>query len=219
MRMDGHVSGMVQTFPHLGGRAAMFLDSINRHHRTCHDVRRSIWLNRLHRHLRVFPLTRRRLSSSLRSGFLTALLVGGLAPLAIAQQVPGSDALQEIVVTATKRESTVQTTPMSLTALSEAGIQERGLTDMTEVAQSVPGLAMRSSGPGQTEFEMRGVASTGGNSPTVGFYFDDTSLTAPSASNEGKIVISPALYDLNRIEVLRGPQGTLYGSGSMGGTT
>jgi iron complex outermembrane receptor protein len=69
-----------------------------------------------------------------------------------------------------------------------------------------------------TEFEMRGVASTGGNSPTVGFYYDDTSLTAPSASNEGKIVISPALYDLNRVEVLRGPQGTLYGSGSMGGT-
>jgi iron complex outermembrane recepter protein len=68
------------------------------------------------------------------------------------------------------------------------------------------------------EFEMRGIASTGGNSPTVGFYYDDVSLTAPSASNEGKIVISPALYDLNRVEVLRGPQGTLYGSGSMGGT-
>ena len=65
---------------------------------------------------------------------------------------------------------------------------------------------------------MRGISSTGGNSPTVGFYYDDTSLTAPSASNEGKIVISPALYDLNRVEVLRGPQGTLYGSGSMGGT-
>jgi iron complex outermembrane recepter protein len=69
-----------------------------------------------------------------------------------------------------------------------------------------------------SEFEMRGVASTGGNSPTVGFYYDDTPLTAPAATNEGKIVISPALYDLNRVEVLRGPQGTLYGSGSMGGT-
>jgi outer membrane receptor protein involved in Fe transport len=84
--------------------------------------------------------------------------------------------------------------------------------------QSVPGVSIRSSGPGMTEFEMRGVASTGGNSPTVGFYYDDTSLTAPSAANEGKIVISPSLYDLNRVEVLRGPQGTLYGSGSMGGT-
>lgn len=196
----------------------MFLDNITRHDRTCHDVRRSISSNRLQRYLRVLPLVSRRLSSWLRSGSLITLFVAGLAPLVIAQQAPGSDALQEIVVTATKRESTVQTTPMSLTALSEAGIQERGLTDMTEVAQSVPGLAMRSSGPGQTEFEMRGVASTGGNSPTVGFYFDDTPLTAPASSNNGKVVIDPNLFDLNRIEVLRGPQGTLYGSGSMGGT-
>ena len=84
--------------------------------------------------------------------------------------------------------------------------------------QSVPGVSIRTSGPGMTEFEMRGVASNGGNSPTVGFYFDETPLTAPAATNEGKIVISPDLYDLNRVEVLRGPQGTLYGSGSMGGT-
>jgi hypothetical protein len=57
--------------------------------------------------------------------------------------------------------------------------------------QSVPGVSIRTSGPGMTEFEMRGVASNGGNSPTVGFYFDETALTAPAATNEGKIVISP----------------------------
>ncbi len=112
----------------------------------------------------------------------------------------------------------MQTTPISLTAVSGQDIQDRGLTDLGNLVQSVPGVSIRSSGPGMTEFEMRGVASTGGNSPTVGFYYDDTSLTAPSAANEGKIVISPSLYDLNRVEVLRGPQGTLYGSGSMGGT-
>jgi outer membrane receptor protein involved in Fe transport len=126
--------------------------------------------------------------------------------------------LQEIVITAEKRESTVQNTPISLTAVSGADIQDRGLTDLGSLLQSVPGVSMRTSGPGMAEFEMRGVASTGGNSPTVGFYYDDTPLTAPAATNEGKIVISPALYDLNRVEVLRGPQGTLYGSGSMGGT-
>jgi iron complex outermembrane receptor protein len=147
-------------------------------------------------------------------------LVGGtLAQVAIAQQ-SHSDAgqLEEIVVTAEKRESTVQKTAISLTAVSGADIQDRGVTDLSNLMQSVPGVSVRTSGPGMGEFEMRGVSSTGGNSPTVGFYYDDTPLTAPSASNEGKIVISPALYDLSRVEVLRGPQGTLYGSGSMGGT-
>jgi iron complex outermembrane recepter protein len=65
---------------------------------------------------------------------------------------------------------------------------------------------------------MRGLSSSGGASPTVGFYLDDYPLTAPAASLVGKVVIDPDLYDLNRVEVLRGPQGTLYGSGSMGGT-
>ncbi len=140
-----------------------------------------------------------------------------LGQSAMAQQSQ-SGQLEEIVVTATKRESTAQNTPISLTAVSGADIQARGLTDLSNLVLSVPGVSVRTSGPGMTELEMRGVASVGGNSPTVGFYFDETSLTAPSATNEGKIVISPALYDLNRVEVLRGPQGTLYGSGSMGGT-
>ena len=155
-----------------------------------------------------------------RAVALCLSLSGGMfAQIAAAQQVRSdSGQLEEIIVTAEKRESTVQTTPISLTAVSGQDIQDRGLTDLGNLVQSVPGVSIRSSGPGMTEFEMRGVASTGGNSPTVGFYYDDTSLTAPSAANEGKIVISPSLYDLNRVEVLRGPQGTLYGSGSMGGT-
>ena len=86
------------------------------------------------------------------------------------------------------------------------------------MVQTVPGVSMRTSGGGQTELEMRGMTSSGGNSSTVGFYLDDTPLTAPSSAQNGKVVIDPNLYDLNRIEVLRGPQGTLYGSGSMGGT-
>ena len=149
----------------------------------------------------------------------TSGLLATLAQPVLAQQADSDTGrLQEIVITAEKRESTVQNTPISLTAVSGTDIQDRGLTDLSSLLQSVPGVSMRTSGPGMAEFEMRGVASTGGNSPTVGFYYDDTPLTAPGATNEGKIVISPALYDLNRVEVLRGPQGTLYGSGSMGGT-
>jgi iron complex outermembrane recepter protein len=146
-------------------------------------------------------------------------LGGILADVAIAQQSRSDTGqLEEIVVTAEKRETTVARTPISLTAVSGADILNRGFTDLASLMQTVPGVSIRTSGPGMTEFEMRGVASNGGNSPTVGFYFDETPLTAPAATNEGKIVISPDLYDLNRVEVLRGPQGTLYGSGSMGGT-
>jgi iron complex outermembrane recepter protein len=148
----------------------------------------------------------------------TSCLLGSTQSALAQQSRVDSTQLEEIVVTAEKRETTAQDTPISLTAVSGQDIQERGATDLSSLLQSVPGVSIRSSGPGMTEFEMRGVASTGGNSPTVGFYYDDTPLTASAATNEGKIVISPALYDLNRVEVLRGPQGTLYGSGSMGGT-
>ena len=158
-------------------------------------------------------------SMSIAAFGCVAVLGGMFAQRAIAQQSRSDTGqLEEIVVTAEKRESTIETTAISITALSGGDIQDRGFTDLADLMKTVPGVSIRTSGPGMTEFEMRGVASNGGNSPTVGFYFDETSLTAPAATNEGKIVISPDLYDLNRVEVLRGPQGTLYGSGSMGGT-
>lgn len=126
--------------------------------------------------------------------------------------------LSEIVVTAQKRASTVDKTPISITAVSGRELQDRGIAEFSALAAETPGVSMKTTGPGQTEFEMRGMTSSGGNSPTVGFYLDDTPLTAPAAAQNGKVVIDPSLYDLNRVEVLRGPQGTLYGSSSMGGT-
>lgn len=128
------------------------------------------------------------------------------------------DSLAEIVVTAEKRQSTIQDTPISITALSGAQLQQQGITDLMGVVQAVPGISVRTAGPGQTELEMRGLSSSGGSSPTVGFYLDDYPLTSPAAALVGKVVIDPDLFDLDRVEVLRGPQGTLYGSGSMGGT-
>jgi outer membrane receptor protein involved in Fe transport len=143
-----------------------------------------------------------------------------LAAVASAQTADSSDSggLAEIVVTAQKRSSTVQETPISITAVSGSDLQDRGIGDVATLAAATPGVSLKSNGPGQTEIEMRGMTSSGGNSATVGFYLDDVPMTAPSGAQNGKVVIDPTLYDLNRIEVLRGPQGTLYGSGSMGGT-
>ena len=134
-----------------------------------------------------------------------------------AASTTSGDQLQEVVVTAEKRTSTVQDTGASITAVSSQEIIDRGIVDFNSLAQSVPGIAMRSAGPGQTEFEMRGLNSAGGNSSMVGFYLDETPLSSPAAAQLGKEEIDPTLYDLARVEVLRGPQGTLYGSSSMGG--
>jgi outer membrane receptor protein involved in Fe transport len=140
----------------------------------------------------------------------------------IAQFASAADAddsgLAEVVVTAQRFTSTVQNTPISLSAVTGDQLDAAGITSIEELAHEIPGLSMRTAGPGQTEYEARGLASSGGSAPTVGFYLDDIPLTPPSTSQTGKVVIDPNLYDIDRIELLRGPQGTLYGSGSMGGT-
>src|SRR6202789_750899 len=129
-----------------------------------------------------------------------------------------SNPIDEIVVTAQKRVSTVQTTPISISAVSGDDLLARGVASLAALAQGTPGVSLKSEGPSQTEIEMRGMTSSGGNSATVGFYLDDIPLTGPASAQNGHVVIDPDLYDLNRIEILRGPQGTLFGSGSMGGT-
>jgi iron complex outermembrane receptor protein len=130
----------------------------------------------------------------------------------------GAAPIAEVVVTALKRSSTVQTTTASIDAISGGDLQARGVTSLASLAQGTPGVSLKSEGPSQTEIEMRGMTSSGGNSATVGFYLDDIPLSGPANGQNGHVVIDPDLYDLNRIEVLRGPQGTLFGPGSMGGT-
>jgi len=129
-----------------------------------------------------------------------------------------SGGLSEITVTAERFKSTIQSTPISISALSGDQLAAAGLTRIQDFVHEIPGLSMRTAGPGLTEYEARGLASNGGAAPTVGFYLDEIPLSPPAVSQSGKVVIDPNVYDIERVEVLRGPQGTLYGSGSMGGT-
>ena len=162
---------------------------------------------------------RDRIAQAIAMALALALAESAHAQVQAQAQASGTagDQLQEVVVTAEKRTSTVQDTGASITAVLSEEIADRGIVDFSSLANSVPGISMRSGGPGQTEFEMRGLNSAGGNSSMVGFYLDETPLSSPASAQLGKVEIDPGLYDLQRVEVLRGPQGTLYGSSSMGG--
>jgi len=150
---------------------------------------------------------------------LCAMTLGGSALAAPAGNTPTENTgLEEIIVTAEKRESTVQATPIAMTALSAGDLADQNITSIQDLVGAIPGISLRTAGPGQTEYEMRGLASSGGSVATVGFYLDETPLSASAVALNGRTVIDADLYDLNRTEILRGPQGTLYGAGSMGGT-
>jgi outer membrane receptor protein involved in Fe transport len=158
-----------------------------------------------------------RIRGALFAGLIGEAVLMGAAHAAAAAPVDNGG-LEEIVVTAEKRNSTVQDTAISMTAISGDQLLAQGITSVEDVAAKVPGISMRTAGPGQTEYEMRGLSAGGGSAATVGFYLDETPLSASAVALNGRTVIDADLFDLNHVEVLRGPQGTLYGSGSMGGT-
>jgi len=129
-----------------------------------------------------------------------------------------SSGIQTVVVTAQKRQEDPNKIALSISAVSGEALQEQHVTDITDLTRSVPNISFsqnNGAGPGLTNIEMRGVSSMAGSS-TVGVYMDDVSVTVSNVYAMG--TVEPKFFDLDRVEVLRGPQGTLYGASSMGGT-
>jgi iron complex outermembrane receptor protein len=154
---------------------------------------------------------------------LVALLLGTAMPAFAQTETPSVGAADmpaedgDIVITALRRDSTVQTTPLAITALSGETLTNAGVTNITDYAKFVPSLRIQDNGPGARRVSLRGVQASG--EATVGVYYDDTPVTGSVgvSSDAAGRTADFSLFDVERVEVLRGPQGTLYGSGSMGG--
>ena len=152
------------------------------------------------------------------------IMLAGLSGLAVAVAAPA--AAQEaddndgniIIVTATKRDANLQDVPFSINAQTAEDIQKSGAVTLEDLSRNVAGLSVQNLGPGQSQVSVRGVSAgqvvrdQPGVKEQVGVYLDESvislSLFTPDLD----------LFDLNRVETLRGPQGTLFGSGSVGGT-
>jgi iron complex outermembrane recepter protein len=131
-------------------------------------------------------------------------------------QVPSKSLLDEVIVTARKREEKAIDVPFSLQVVGSEELAKLGAVDFSDYARTVAGVSFEDKGAGRWTIFMRGV-STGsdvdtGKQSSVGVYFDEIPISEDSSQPDLK------LYDMDHIEVLRGPQGTLFGSGSLSGT-
>lgn len=142
------------------------------------------------------------------------VLSSATAPCVHAQQAK-LETLEEVIVTAQRREQKILDVPMSITALTGESLTRQGAASLLDLASVVPGMSTVEFSPGQNRVQLRGISSMNGK-PTVGTYLDEMPLNVeggfPSYGADIRFI------DLERVEVLRGPQGTLYGEGSMGGT-
>ncbi|WP_417460061.1 TonB-dependent receptor [Kordiimonas sp.] len=141
--------------------------------------------------------------------------------LAQAAQSGGSSTsefeIEEVVVTATRREASIDKVPMSISAFSGAELEAKTIKAIDDVARFTPGVHFAPADGLVNSISIRGVASGVGAS-TTGIYVDDTPIQVRSGTGVVTETTYPQIFDLQRVEVLRGPQGTLFGTGSMGGT-
>lgn len=128
-----------------------------------------------------------------------------------------SDQLQEVVVTATKRSESMQNIPITITAITSAALENQNIQNFNDYALALPQVSFTNDSPGSEQIFMRGIGATGagsttGTNQTVGVYLDDQPITTPNGA------LDLHMYDIARVEVLPGPQGTLYGAASESGT-
>ncbi len=152
----------------------------------------------------------------------SAILASAAAQAATADQAPPpasvpGNSLAEVVVTAQKRSENLQQVPISVQAFDTKKLEELNITDFNSAAKHLPSLSFTTFGPGQAQLYFRGVSngtdgSRTGSVPMVGVYLDDQPVTTIGNS------LDPHIYDMERIEALAGPQGTLFGASSMAGT-
>jgi iron complex outermembrane recepter protein len=134
---------------------------------------------------------------------------------AAASSAPSGGGLQEVVVTARKVEENLQNVPISIDVFTQKDLSNLGITNMDDYLQKAPSISYISTGPGTQLFVMRGVSDGSNpnyaNTSSTGFFVDDMSMSYGGAQPDLH------LYDIERIEILNGPQGTTFGAGSMSG--
>ncbi|WP_229420505.1 TonB-dependent receptor [Pseudoduganella albidiflava] len=138
-----------------------------------------------------------------------------------AQEVAQDSQIEVVTVTAQKRKEDPAKVAMSISAISGSQLQSQHVNDITDLTRVVPNISFTAAtgnggaGPGTSNIEVRGISS-GAGAATVGIYLGDVSLTVGNVYTMG--AVEPKFFDIDRVEVLRGPQATLYGASSMGGT-
>jgi iron complex outermembrane receptor protein len=160
-----------------------------------------------------------RLMLAALTGTAASLCASWVAAQAVAPVISSSNTeLAEVIVTATRRSESIQNVPSTVTALTSDMLEQIKARDLNDFAGFVPGLSFSSTGPSTNLLVIRGITTGSQLSSATGVYLDDIPLGASTSNGVGYQSLNINAFDLNRIEVLNGPQGTLYGATSLGGT-
>jgi outer membrane receptor protein involved in Fe transport len=138
------------------------------------------------------------------------------APIETTQTSAGAPSTNDVIVTATRRNEKLQDVPLSVTAFSQAELTAKGIVGYEGIARETPGVVLASRGDDNVSVTTRGISTNGyqaGLQASTIVYLDELPLTTIGNS----VTLNPDLYDVERVEFLRGPQGTLFGSGSLSG--